>query len=156
MRKRLFVTAVSTVAVAFGVGGTVAGAASAAGKTVTVSTKKVSGLGKILVGPTGKTLYIFVPDKQKKVTCKGSCLVQWPPLKVPAGAKVAGKRGVSKKLLGTDRLSGKTKIATYNKWPLYYWVADTKPGQATGQALNNSGGLWYVISSTGKVIKAKK
>lgn len=147
--------AASTVAMSCVVGGTVAGAASAAGKTVTVSAKKVSGLGKVLVGPNGKTLYIFVPDKQKKVTCKGSCLAQWPPLKVAAGAKLVGKGGVSAKLLGTDPLSGKTKIATYNKWPLYYWVADTSPGQATGQGLNNSGGLWYVISASGKVIKAK-
>jgi hypothetical protein len=34
-------------------------------------------------------------------------------------------------------------------------VADTKPGVATGQALNLNGGLWYVLSPAGKVIKTK-
>ena len=34
-------------------------------------------------------------------------------------------------------------------------VADTKPGQAKGQALNLNGGLWYVLSPSGKVIRTK-
>jgi predicted lipoprotein with Yx(FWY)xxD motif len=44
---------------------------------------------------------------------------------------------------------------TYNHWPLYTYVTDTKPGQTTGQGVNNSGGKWYVLSPSGKVIKKK-
>ena len=47
------------------------------------------------------------------------------------------------------------RVVTYNKWPLYTYVADTKPGQATGQALNLNGGLWYVLAPSGKVIRTK-
>ena len=38
----------------------------------TVTTKKLRGLGVVLVNSRGRTLYMFVPDKQKRVTCKGS------------------------------------------------------------------------------------
>jgi predicted lipoprotein with Yx(FWY)xxD motif len=38
---------------------------------------------------------------------------------------------------------------TYNRWPLYTYVSDTAPGEATGQALNLNGGPWYVIRPSG-------
>ena len=41
---------------------------------------------------------------------------------------------------------------TYNRHPLYYYVTDSKPGQTTGQALNQFGGLWYVVSTHGNAI----
>jgi hypothetical protein len=44
---------------------------------------------------------------------------------------------------------------TYAHWPLYTYVSDTAPGQASGQALNLNGGLWYVISPSGKLITKK-
>jgi predicted lipoprotein with Yx(FWY)xxD motif len=116
-------------------------------KAATVRTKKVGKLGTILVNSKGFTLYMFVPDKQKKVTCKGNCAVVWPPLK----AKKPTAGGAAKKsLLGTDG-----SVVTYNRWPLYTYVSDTKPGQAKGQAIKQSGGLWYVLSASGKVIKTK-
>ncbi len=60
-----------------------------------------------------------------------------------------------KKLLGRDRDPAGGRVVTYNRWPLYTYVADTKPGEATGQALDANGGLWYVLSPSGKVIKKK-
>lgn len=47
------------------------------------------------------------------------------------------------------------RVVTYDGWPLYTYVTDTAAGQANGQALNLNGGLWYVISPSGKVIKKK-
>jgi hypothetical protein len=38
---------------------------------------------------------------------------------------------------------------------LYTYVADTKAGEAKGQALKLNGGLWYVLSPSGTVIKKK-
>jgi predicted lipoprotein with Yx(FWY)xxD motif len=124
-------------------------------RTVTVKTARVKGLGTILVNNKGFTLYMFKPDKQKRVTCKGACAAVWPPLKVKAGQKPTAGGLARRRLLGTDKNPGGGLVATYNKWPLYTYVIDTKPGQAKGQAVNNSGGLWYVLSPRGKVITKK-
>jgi predicted lipoprotein with Yx(FWY)xxD motif len=125
-------------------------AASHATRTFTVKTARVKGLGTILVNNKGFTLYMFKPDKQKSVTCKGSCAVIWPPLKIKAGQKPTAGGLARKRLLGTYG-----RVVSYNKWPLYTYITDRKPGQATGQALNNSGGLWYVLSPRGQVITKK-
>ena len=124
-------------------------------KAATVQTRKVGKLGTILVNSRGLTLYMFVPDKQKRVTCKGSCAVVWPPLKLKSGQKPTAGGAAKKSLLGSDKNPSGGRVVTYNKWPLYAYVADTKPGQAKGQALNLNGGLWYVLSPSGKVIKKK-
>jgi predicted lipoprotein with Yx(FWY)xxD motif len=155
-RTRLWIALLAALAVAVTL---VAGASSAksgvAGarhttRTFTVKTARHKGLGTILVNNKGFTLYMFVPDHQKRVTCKGSCAVIWPPLKIKAGSKPTAGGLARRRLLGTYG-----RVVSYNKWPLYTYVSDTKPGQVTGQAVNNSGGLWYVLSPRGKVIKTK-
>ena len=122
-----------------------------------VKTGQVTGLGTVLVDGQGMTLYMFEPDKQSgQSTCYGACAQGWPPLILPVGVAtpVAGP-GVQASLLGTThRSDGQTEV-TYDKWPLYTWVSDSQPGQATGQALNNLGGLWYVLSPSGRVITTK-
>jgi predicted lipoprotein with Yx(FWY)xxD motif len=124
-------------------------------KVVRVSTRKVQGLGQVLVDARGHTLYMFVPDKRRKVTCTGSCAIAWPPLKLPKGGKLVAGGKAKQKLLGSDRDPAGGRVVTYARWPLYTYVADTKPGAATGQALNANGGLWYVISPSGKVLRKK-
>jgi predicted lipoprotein with Yx(FWY)xxD motif len=116
----------------------------------------VSGLGKVLVNGRGLTLYLFVPDKQSdSSTCYNACAQGWPPLLLPTGVTtpVAGA-GVQSSLLGTTHRTDGTTQVTYNKWPLYLWQGDSEPGQATGQGLNNLGGLWYVLSPGGSEITA--
>jgi predicted lipoprotein with Yx(FWY)xxD motif len=55
-------------------------------------------------------------------------------------------------LLGTTkRKDGKLEV-TYGGHPLYYFVTDRKPGQTTGQGVNQFGAPWWVISPTGKEI----
>ena len=129
--------------------------AQAKAKTVLVSTRSVKGLGQVLVDAKGRTLYMFVPDKQKKVTCTGDCAASWPPLKLPKGAKLAAGGKAKRSLLGSDPDPAGGRVVTYAHWPLYTYIADTKPGEATGQATNLNGGLWYVLSPAGKVIKKK-
>jgi predicted lipoprotein with Yx(FWY)xxD motif len=123
-----------------------------------VKTGTVRGLGTVLVNGQGLTLYMFVPDHQRwKSTCYKKCAEGWPPLRLPTGVTtpVAGG-GAEASLLGTTtRKDGGVQV-TYNRWPLYLWEVDTAPGEATGQALNSLGGLWYVLSPKGKVIKAKQ
>ena len=60
--------------------------------------------------------------------------------------------GIDAGLLGTTARTDGTHQVTYNGWPLYLWPPDRAPGKATGQALTNAGGLWYVLSPAGKPI----
>lgn len=128
-------------------------AARHATKSATVKTRKVGKLGTILVNSKGFTLYMFVRDHQKKVTCKGSCAAAWPPLKLKQGQKPTAGGAARAKLLGSDKNPSGGRVVTYNRWPLYTYAGDSKPGQANGQATNLNGGLWYVLSPSGKLIK---
>jgi predicted lipoprotein with Yx(FWY)xxD motif len=132
-----------------------AAATATAAKTVTISTGKVHGLGTVLVDSKGRTLYMFVPDKQKRVTCVKSCAAAWPPVQVAKGENIVVAKGAKKALLGSDANPSGGRVATYAKWPLYTYVGDQKAGQATGQALDLNGGLWYVLTPAGKVLKTK-
>jgi predicted lipoprotein with Yx(FWY)xxD motif len=107
-------------------------------------------LGQILVDSKGITLYDFPPDKGTTSVCYGACAALWPPL-LTKGKPVAGP-GVRASLLGTTkRKDGKLEV-TYNGHPLYYFVSDRKPGQTTGQGVNQFGGPWWVLSPAGKEI----
>jgi predicted lipoprotein with Yx(FWY)xxD motif len=139
---------VAVVAVGWEGSGSSRAAAQRATATATVQTKKLKKLGVVLVNSKGRTLYMFVPDHRKRVTCKGTCAIIWPPLKVKKGQKPTAGGAAKKKLLGTYG-----RIVSYNRWPLYTYIKDHKPGQAIGQGVNNSGGKWYVLSPSGKVIK---
>jgi predicted lipoprotein with Yx(FWY)xxD motif len=109
-----------------------------------------SPLGRILVDSKGITLYDFVQDKSTKSTCYGACAALWPPL-ITKGKPIAG-HGVRASLLGTTkRKDGKLEV-TYNGHPLYYFVTDRKPGQTTGQGVNQFGAPWWVLSAAGKEI----
>ena len=122
---------------------------------VRISTRKLPRLGTVLVNSKGRTLYMFVPDKRKKVTCVRACAAVWPPVKLPAGAKAVAAGQAKASLLGRDPNPAGGRVVTYNKWPLYTYVSDTASGQAKGQALNLNGGLWYVLSPSGNVIRTK-
>ena len=128
---------------------------TSAAAAVTISTKTIPGLGPVLVNAQGRTLYTFAPDKATKVTCVGGCASVWPPVTLAAGAKAVGSGGVKASLLGSDPDPSGGKVVTYAGWPLYAYVADTASGAHAGQALNLNGGLWYVISPSGKVITKK-
>ena len=107
-------------------------------------------LGRILVDSKGITLYDFPPDKGKVSVCYGACAALWPPL-ITHGKPVAG-HGARASLVGTTkRKDGKLQV-TYGGHPLYYFVTDRKPGQTTGQGLNQFGAPWWVISPAGKEI----
>ena len=109
-----------------------------------------SPLGRILVDSKGITLYDFPPDKGTTSVCYGACAALWPPL-TTHGKPIAGP-GVRASLLGTTKRSDGKFEVTYGGHPLYYFVSDRKPGQTTGQGVNQFGGPWWVISPAGKEI----
>jgi predicted lipoprotein with Yx(FWY)xxD motif len=108
-----------------------------------VLTATVNGT-KVLTNAKGFVLYWFAPDTPTSSKCTGSCATYWPPVTGPvtAGSGVTGT-------LGTITRSDGTKQATYDGHPLYTYVGDTAPGQAKGNGLNLSGGLWYEMTVSG-------
>jgi predicted lipoprotein with Yx(FWY)xxD motif len=118
-----------------------AGGSSASGSTVNMTT--INGIA-VVTNSSGKTLYWFVPDTSTASKCTGSCATYWPPVTGPvtAGSGVTGT-------LGTITRSDGTTQATYDGHPLYTYVGDTAAGQAKGNGLNLSGGLWYEMTVSG-------
>jgi predicted lipoprotein with Yx(FWY)xxD motif len=153
--KLLLATAIAAMVSAAACGGTTQSAASpspsqavAAGTTIAVASN--SKLGQILVDGKGVTLYLFVADTGTSSTCYNACAQIWPPV-LTTGAPQAGT-GASASLLGTTtRTDGKTEVI-YAGHPLYYFVQDKQPGDATGQGVNGFGGLWWVLSPSGAAI----
>jgi predicted lipoprotein with Yx(FWY)xxD motif len=145
---KLLISLGSAVAIA-AIGAGLAIAGRSAGGATHVKLAKTS-VGRILVDSKGITLYDFVKDKGTTSACYGACAALWPPL-LTTGKPVAGP-GVHASLLGTTkRKDGKLEV-TYGGHPLYYFVTDRKPGQTTGQGVNQFGGPWWVLSAAGKEI----
>jgi predicted lipoprotein with Yx(FWY)xxD motif len=122
-------------------GSSSAASAAAGGSTVT---EKTIGSQQVLVDSSGMTLYWFAIDTPTKSNCSGQCVVYWPVVKGPltAGSGVTGTLGVITRSDGT-------KQATYLGHPLYTYVGDKSPGQATGNGKNLSGGLWWEMTVSG-------
>jgi predicted lipoprotein with Yx(FWY)xxD motif len=147
-----WLTLLSALAVSAAVA-SVAAAIALAGGTQTGGAKVAvakTALGRILVDSKGITLYDFAKDKGTASTCYGACAALWPPL-TTKGKPVAG-RGVRSSLLGTTKRKDGTLEVTYKGRPLYYFVTDRKPGQTTGQGVDQFGAPWWVLSPGGKEI----
>ena len=98
----------------------------------------------LLTDAKGLTLYWFAPDTSTKSVCYGSCAAYWPPV---TGTPSAGP-GVTG-TLGTIIRTGGTEQATYDGHPLYTYIGDSSPGQASGNNLDLNGGLWHDVPITG-------
>lgn len=122
-------------------------AATAAATAATIAVATNATLGQILVDGNGMTIYLFVADTGKTSTCYNACAQYWPPV-LTTGAPKAGA-GATASLLGTTTRTDGTVQVTYAGHPLYRFLTDKKPGDTTGQGLNLSGGLWYVMSAAG-------
>jgi predicted lipoprotein with Yx(FWY)xxD motif len=107
-------------------------------------------LGKILVDAKGRTLYLFEADKPNMSNCSGACLSLWPAFTSQGKPQAHG--GVLATKIGTIPASGGKQQVTYNGHPLYYYAADQKPGDTTGQGLKQFGAAWYVLATTGNKI----
>jgi predicted lipoprotein with Yx(FWY)xxD motif len=105
---------------------------------------RVVGGVNLLTNANGLTLYWFAPDTSTKSACYGSCAAYWPPV---TGNPLAGP-GVTGRL-GTITRTGGTTQATYDGHPLYTYIGDHAPGQASGNNLNLNGGLWHDVPVTG-------
>jgi predicted lipoprotein with Yx(FWY)xxD motif len=100
--------------------------------------------GSVLTDDKGRVLYMFNPDNQGASVCYGPCAAAWPPT-LTTGKPTAGP-GADASMLGTTtRKDGKTQV-TYNKYPLYTFAFDAKPGDTNGQAVKS---IWWVLNPKG-------
>lgn len=81
----------------------------------------------------GMTLYVFDRDSGGKSACNGPCATNWPPLMATGDAKASGDWTVVTRDDGSKQWAYKGK-------PLYTWTKDAKPGDKTGDGVNN---VWH-------------
>lgn len=90
----------------------------------------------ILTNSAGMTLYTFDRDAagSGKSACNGPCAANWPPLMASDGAQAGGDYSVVVRDDGGKQWAYKGK-------PLYRWIKDQKPGDKSGDGVNN---VWHV------------
>ncbi len=93
--------------------------------------------GGLLVSAEGMTLYVFDRDQAAgpgKSVCVARCAANWPPFLAGGDASPSGDYGIIPR-------EGGVRQWTYRGRPLYTWIKDIKPGEATGDGLNK---VWHV------------
>ncbi|TFH37060.1 MAG: hypothetical protein E4G99_03465 [Anaerolineales bacterium] len=103
--------------------------------------------GKVVVDGQGMTLYLFTPDGQSESTCNNTCADNWPPL-LAEGEPGVGE-GLAAELLGTVARQDGSLQATYNGWPLYYFIRDSVAGDLLGQGVND---VWFLVGPKGDAV----
>jgi predicted lipoprotein with Yx(FWY)xxD motif len=108
-------------------------ASACASMNPTIPTRTADG---VLTNDAGMTLYTFDRDVggSGKSVCNGQCATLWPPLMASSYALPTGDYSVVTRDDGNKQWAYKGK-------PLYTWVKDTKPGDKTGDGVNN---VWKV------------
>lgn len=88
-----------------------------------------------LTNAAGMTLYTFDRDQagDGKSVCNGQCAINWPPV-------IAGSEVATGDYSSVARDDGNKQLAYQGK-PLYLWIKDQKPGDKTGDGVNN---VWRV------------
>jgi predicted lipoprotein with Yx(FWY)xxD motif len=122
-------------------------ASSGAGASVTAAS---TSLGKIVVGPSGRTLYLFSKDSGKKSNCAGACASNWPPF--TASSKPAAAGGISASSISLVKRADGSKQVTLDGHPLYYFAGDQAAGQLNGQGVNEFGAKWFTVAPTGSSV----
>ena len=128
-------------------GGSTSTSSPAAATASSLKTATIGG-ATVLTNSKGFTLYSFAPDTSTKSNCNGTCAQNWPP--VQGSATAAGVTGT----FGTIKRSDGSVQATFDGHPLYTFAADTAPGQAKGNGLNEEGGVWHEITTSGAAAPA--
>jgi len=122
------------------------------GRPVSVRAHWIKGLGTVLVTDKGYLLYMFPPDHRRDVSCTGSCADSWPPVHEPAGTRPVAGPGVRAGLLDTVADPEGGTVVTYDGWPLYVFAGDLDPYDTSGQAIDESGGYWYAMRPSGRLV----
>ena len=163
-------TAVLAVAVALCVGGcTSSGTAVSSpfagtrpaleqGPAYEVKVQDISGLGPVLVDGQGIALYLFETDVRGAPSrCYDICAVQWPPALLPARVSRPGGRPRYRARPPGHRTPDRRHHPDHLQRlaPVPLAARTGRLAQATGQALTNAGGRWYVVDPAGNAVITK-
>ncbi len=110
----------------------------------TVSSATISGLGPVLTGSNGRTLYYLSAESSTSFQCTGGCTSTWHPYLVASTVTPTEASGVAGQVATTTRPEGTTQV-TFNGHPVYFYQGDSAKGQANGQGIS---GVWYVLRTT--------
>ena len=117
-----------------------------------VITTRHLGLGTVLVDGSGRTVYLFEKDKGGTSACDGACASAWPPVTTAAaGARAAGRRR-RRGEAQHDQARRRQPRGDLRRPPALPLRGDAKPGQASGQGLDQFGAEWYVLGRSGSKI----
>jgi predicted lipoprotein with Yx(FWY)xxD motif len=91
----------------------------------------------LMTGSTGMTLYTFDKDTpySGKSACNGQCATNWPPFAASSTDQPGGDWTIVVRDDGTRQWA-------YSGQPLYFWAKDKKPGDTTGDGVNN---VWHAV-----------
>ena len=123
------------------------GSSASSGGSGVVAVDDNAKLGQILVDSKGNTLYYFLKDKGGKSACYGACASVWPPY--TASGQPKGQSGAKASLLSTTKRTDGGEQVTYNKFPLYTYAGDKKPGDTNGNNFEQFGAEWYALTPAG-------
>ncbi len=116
---------------------TTSAATSHSAKKVVVSTVTISSVGTILA--SGKTLYTLKPSA---APCTAQCLKIWPAVELPKGvARATAGPGVNASKLGFVKRAGGLRQVTFAGKAVYWFIGDTRAGQANGN-VTDKWGTW--------------
>jgi predicted lipoprotein with Yx(FWY)xxD motif len=115
--------------------------------TVELNVVQNAQIGPYVTDGAGRTLYRFDNDKSKppKSNCNGDCATAWPPLLIKSPGKIF-PNGIDPQLIGYVERADHTCQVTIDGQPVYFFIADDKPGDLNGQGVN---GKWFAVSPTG-------
>lgn len=106
--------------------------------------------GGHLVDGSGRTVYLWVADKNGSSNCTGACASVWPPVPGP-GTPSATAHLTGGQLATVTRSDGHPQL-TYAGHPLYYYAADKGAGQTAGQGSDGFGAKWWEVDAAGRAI----
>jgi predicted lipoprotein with Yx(FWY)xxD motif len=91
--------------------------------------------GSHLIGYNGMTLYTYDKDPDGVSLCNGQCATNWPPYVITSTSVLSNvQAGIGGKVGSITHTDGRMQV-TYNGKPLYFWVKDTKSGDANGDGV---------------------
>jgi predicted lipoprotein with Yx(FWY)xxD motif len=119
------------------------GPATATGLSISLA-KGVPGI--FLIGPNGRTLYIFTKDQGSTSACtSAACVKTWPALRA-TGALTTGPSVNSSEVAVTH--GQVANQVTYYGHLLYYFEGDKAPGQTNGTSIPD----WDLLGPFGNVM----
>lgn len=114
------------------------------------------GRGRVIADSEGMTLYdshaddpmLYQFNRPPIPLCYKACARVWRPLLTDAPPQA--KDGAQDDLLGTIKRKGGAKQVTYEGHPLYEFVEDRRPGEASGEDALSFGSEWHAMEPDGE------